>query len=102
MPAFMAEAGLKTISRQEAAVRLARQVARRILSEGLDPAVHTRDFELLYIESGYADSLQEVDRSMMKSISPNLVAERSPNSENAHEVRWFIFWRQASQMPTLI
>src|SRR5215472_14258291 len=46
MPAFMAEAGLKTISRQEAAVRLARQVARRILSEGLDPAVHTRDFEL--------------------------------------------------------
>jgi hypothetical protein len=60
LPAFMAETGLKIISRQEASVRLARQVARRILSEGLDPVVHTRDFELLWIESGYSTSIQEV------------------------------------------
>lgn len=60
MPAFMAEAGLKSISRQEASVRLARRLAQRILSEGLDPVAHSRDFELLWIESDYAASIQEV------------------------------------------
>ena len=60
MPAFMAEAGLKVISRHEAAVRLAQHLARRVLSEGLDPVDHSRDFELLWIESDYSRSIQEV------------------------------------------
>lgn len=37
IPAFMAEADMKSISTQEAAIRVARHLAHRILSEGLDP-----------------------------------------------------------------
>jgi hypothetical protein len=40
-------------------VRLARQIAHRILSEGLDPLAHTRDFELLWIQADYASEIQD-------------------------------------------
>lgn len=53
LPAFMAEAGLKIITRQDASIRLARHLARRILTDGLDPIVYTRDVELLWIEADY-------------------------------------------------
>lgn len=59
VPSFMVEAGLKAITRREASVRLARQIARRILSEGLDPLAHTRDFELLWMEADYASEIQD-------------------------------------------
>jgi len=59
LPAFMAEAGLSVIPRQEAAVRIARQIALKILSEKLDPTAHTKDFELLWIEAGYPRILRE-------------------------------------------
>lgn len=60
LPAFMKEAGLASISKQEASVRIARHLARRILSNGLDPVAHTRDFELLWIESDYSLAIQGV------------------------------------------
>jgi hypothetical protein len=60
MPKFMAEAGLKMISPQEASIRLARHLANRILSEELDPLRFTRDFELLWIQSEYAEAIQDV------------------------------------------
>jgi hypothetical protein len=59
LPNFMAEAGLKRISREEASVRLARHLARRILAEGLDPLAYTSEFELLWIKAGYPRELQE-------------------------------------------
>jgi hypothetical protein len=58
LPTFMAEAGLKTITPREALIRPARQLAHQILSEGLDPLEHTRDFELLWIEADYAAEIQ--------------------------------------------
>ena len=60
LPSFMAEAGLKHITRQEASLRLAKHLARRILSEGFDPLDHTQDFELLWIDADYAAEIQEV------------------------------------------
>ena len=59
LPAFMKEAGLNPISLSEAARRVARQLARRILSKGLDPVAHTRDFELLWIRSDYCRAIQD-------------------------------------------
>jgi hypothetical protein len=60
LPAFMSEAGLKYISIEEASVRAARQLARRILDEGLDPLAFSRDFEILWIRADYPISIQEV------------------------------------------
>jgi hypothetical protein len=57
--AFMAEAGMARISTGEASIRIARQLATRILSEGLDPVAYTRDFELLWIRADYAAEIQE-------------------------------------------
>jgi len=37
LPKFMAEAGMVRLSAQEAALRIAQHIARRILDEGLDP-----------------------------------------------------------------
>jgi hypothetical protein len=59
LPAFMAEAGLSVIPLQEAAVRIARQIARQILSEKLDPLEHTKDFESLWIQAGYPKEIGE-------------------------------------------
>lgn len=59
LPPFMVEAGLKLITRREAAIRLVRHMARRILAEELDPVCHTRDFELLWIEADYPAELQD-------------------------------------------
>ena len=57
---FMTETGLKSITSQEAAMRLARHLARRILSEGLDPLDYSRQFELFWIQADYAEKLQDV------------------------------------------
>lgn len=59
LTAFIAEAGLKAISPQEAAVRLARQLARKILSEKLDPLEYTKNFESLWIQTGYPGEIGE-------------------------------------------
>jgi hypothetical protein len=59
VPSFMAEAGLKPITTREASIRLARQLAHRILSEELDPLNHTRDFELLWIEADHPSEIQD-------------------------------------------
>jgi hypothetical protein len=60
IPAFMEEAGLKSISSEEACVRIARDLARRILSEGLDPLAYTRYFERLWIDADYPRAIQDV------------------------------------------
>jgi hypothetical protein len=60
MPKFMAEAGLQVIPLQEASIRLAKHLATRILSEGLDPLKFSRDFETLCIRSDYAKAIQDV------------------------------------------
>jgi hypothetical protein len=60
IPAFMAEAGMKSISREEGSIRVAVQLARRILREELDPLAYSRDFELLWIRADYPTAIQEV------------------------------------------
>jgi hypothetical protein len=55
----MAEAGMKRIPIGEASIRIARQLAIRILSERLDPLEYTRDFELLWIRAEYSKEIQE-------------------------------------------
>ena len=59
LPAFMTEAGLEIISRQEASVRIARQLAGRILREGLDPFDYSRDFELLWIRADHPEAITD-------------------------------------------
>jgi hypothetical protein len=60
IPSFMAEMGMRKLSLEEASIRVARQLARRILSEGLNPLAYTRDFELLWIRSDYSRGIQDV------------------------------------------
>jgi hypothetical protein len=60
IPKFMEEAGLKVISPQEASIRLAKHFASKILSEGLDPLKYSRDFEVLWVRSDYADAIRDV------------------------------------------
>ena len=60
IPAFMAEAGMTSISREEASIRVARQLARRILCEELDPLAYSRDFEVLWIQADYPTAIQGV------------------------------------------
>jgi hypothetical protein len=59
LPGFMAEAGLERISPEEASVRLARQLASKIILEGLDPLDYSRDFERLWIQAGYPKAIQD-------------------------------------------
>ena len=59
LPKFMAEAGLQNVSPSEACVRLARHLAVRILSEGLDPLNFTCDFESLWSNADYPRELEE-------------------------------------------
>lgn len=59
VPAFMAEAGLKSLSVEEASVRVARQLARRIISEGLDPLDYLGHFEGLWIRAQYPREITE-------------------------------------------
>ncbi len=56
----MAEAGLTHMSCEDASIRVARELARRILSESLDPLSFAKDFEQLYIRAGYPRAIQEV------------------------------------------
>jgi hypothetical protein len=62
LPTFMAEAGLNSITIREASIRLARHLARRILTGGLDPVEHTGEFEYLWME---ADRAAEIAKAGM-------------------------------------
>jgi hypothetical protein len=53
LPRVMQELGLSQISRDEAALRIARRRSKEILESGDDPLQHVRDFESLWIGSGY-------------------------------------------------
>lgn len=59
LPAFMAETGLNTIAPPEAALRMARELAHHVLSAKLDPLKYTKDFEWLWIQTGYPRELQD-------------------------------------------
>lgn len=53
LPRVMQELGLSQISRDEAALPMARHIAKEILESGDDPLRHLRDFESLWIRAGY-------------------------------------------------
>jgi hypothetical protein len=59
LPRFMEEAGLACITPEIASVRLARELARRLLAEGLDPLRFTGHFEGLWRDGGYPQILQD-------------------------------------------
>ena len=59
LPRFLTETGLKQITPREASLRLARHLARRILSQGLDPLSFTHDFERLWIDADYSNELED-------------------------------------------
>ena len=59
LPAFMAETGLNAIAPLEAALRMARELAHQVLSAKLDPLKYTKDFEWLWIQTGYPRELQD-------------------------------------------
>jgi hypothetical protein len=60
LPRVMQELGLAQIPIEEAAVRVAKQIAREILNSGNDPLRHIRDFESLWVRSGYADQISRL------------------------------------------
>lgn len=59
LPKFMAETGLCQLTRAEASLRVARDLATRILSQDLDPLSFAGDFLRLWIDADYMDVLQK-------------------------------------------
>lgn len=59
LPAAMQEWGIAAISIGTAAIRLAQKRAKEILESWDDPLKHTRDFEILFIDSDYCRELAE-------------------------------------------
>jgi len=57
LPQFMAETGLKVVSRRVASIRVGRELTLRILNEGLDPLAYLKDFEVLCVQADYAKVL---------------------------------------------
>ncbi len=57
LPRVMDELGVSRISVVQAAERLSRITAQRILASGDDPLKHLRDFESLWFRANYAKSL---------------------------------------------
>lgn len=53
----MQELGISHITVSRAAVRMARNIAQRILNGGDDPMKHLRDFESLWIRANYPTDL---------------------------------------------
>ena len=60
LPRVMQELGLTQIPIGEAAVRVAKQIARETLNSGTDPLRHIRDFESLWVRSDYADQISSL------------------------------------------
>lgn len=58
LPRAMEELGLTDITAGQAALRVAKQMARDILDKGDDPLHHTRSFQSLWVRSGYAKDIQ--------------------------------------------
>lgn len=57
LPRVMKELGLSHISREEAALRLARRLVRQILESGDDPLQHLQEFQSLWIRADYAHEI---------------------------------------------
>jgi hypothetical protein len=58
LPRVRQELGLEEITTGQGALRVAKQIAREILDKGEDPLRHVRDFESLWVRSGYAKDIQ--------------------------------------------
>jgi hypothetical protein len=57
-PRVRQELGLTEITVGQAALRVAKQIAREILDKGDDPLRHVPTFESLWVRSGYAKDIQ--------------------------------------------
>ena len=60
LPAAMKEMGLSAMAVPEAAKRVAKARVRSILNSGDDPLKYTREFETLWIHSGYANEIVDI------------------------------------------
>lgn len=60
LPRAMQELGLTQIPIEEAAVRVAKEIAKGILESGDDALLHLCDFESLWVRSDYAHQISEL------------------------------------------
>jgi hypothetical protein len=60
LPRAVQEMGMISLTRNEAALRIARSMAKEILKGGADPVRYKHEFEHLWIKSGYACELRSV------------------------------------------
>lgn len=60
LPRAMKELGLTRIPKDEAALRIAKRMAKEILQSGGDPLNHLRDFESLWIRSDHSKEVAEL------------------------------------------
>lgn len=58
LPRVMKELGLAQITVGDAALRVAKEIAREILRKGDDPLRQVRSFESLWVRSNYAKEIQ--------------------------------------------
>jgi hypothetical protein len=87
LPAFMRESGLQRISIEAACVRIAIDLARRLLTNGSDPLLYSRDFELLWIKSDYSRVLQDAGSlDDQKYVGPMVGETEAELREHGREV----------------
>lgn len=60
LPRVMQELGITQIPIEEAAVRVAKEIAKGILESGDDALLHLCDFESLWVRSEYADQISKL------------------------------------------
>ena len=60
LPKAKAEMALRDLSAGEAALRVAKSKAAEILESGVDPLLHIKDFEYLWIKADYPREIQSV------------------------------------------
>ncbi len=57
LPRARQELGLSDISVEQAAARISKRIAEKILASGDDPMAHLRDFEQLWFRTNYSHSM---------------------------------------------
>jgi len=81
-PLAMQESELAQIPVGEAAMRVARRMAKEILNTGDDPLRHIRDFETLWTRSGYTS-----ETSALGTLYDDVyIAQSSDRSEGKFEI----------------
>ena len=91
----------------QAALRVAKQIAREILDKGDDPLRSVKTFESLWARSGYAKEIQALgtmhvgalDRFVVRSVGSEMVINKYVEKDMPyHQIGWEGVWRAEGKL----